>query len=227
MNANGVAWVVARESFLDGPPWLNESATTFGEVTLYYDVGRTANTFEVLSGIHNDYRNSTSLYENHTSYDCLKAYMNPLNWRPRLLIMVSSDEDTAMKGYTYLDWGIRSETPGEEAHFLCDGDPTMSEKCAAIDKLTSQTTGPITFRGHTIDYCLFKPVEVYESQVKTCHLQGSPQILLGRLPPLFDKTLLMSLKLRLISCCNFQYGQVLLHPVDFAGRSWTYSLHVG
>ena len=141
--------------------------------------------------------------------------------------MISSDKDIAMNGYTYLDWGIRSETSGEEAHFLCDGDPTMSQKCAVIDTLTSENIGPVTFRSHTIDYCLFKPVDGYESQVKTCHLQGSRQILLGRLPSLFDKTQLMRFKLRLVSCCNLQYDQVLLHLVDYILRSWTYSLHIG
>ena len=141
--------------------------------------------------------------------------------------MISSDEDTAMDGYTYLDWGIRAETPGDEAHFLCDGDPIMSQKCAAIDTFTSETIGPVTFRGHTIDYALFKPVDVYGSQVKTCQLQGSPQILLGRLPCSLDKMPLMSFKLSVDSGRDFQCGQVLLHSVDHALRSWTYSVHVG
>ncbi|KAG8527921.1 uncharacterized protein KY384_006837 [Bacidia gigantensis] len=142
LTGNGVAFVTAHESFLEGPSWTNETATPF--IPVIHGHGppnTTTNTFEIISAIHNDYRNNTSLYENHTTYECLSAYMNPFSWRPRLLIMISSNESVLNNSATYIDWGIQTSAPDAVAHLLCDGETAMSKKCAALDTLTSDTIG--------------------------------------------------------------------------------------
>ncbi|KAL8659177.1 MAG: hypothetical protein Q9226_000584 [Calogaya cf. arnoldii] len=183
LNTNGIAWVIVSESFLDGPSWTDESATLFNPVVLHYDTPKQyTNTFEVISAIHNDYQNSSSSYENHTTYDCLKAYLNPFDWRPRLLMMISHNETTMVNDSTYLSWGIESAAHDSRAHYLCDDDPTTAKQCNTLPRLTPATIGPVTIKEKNIDYCLYKPIDSSAAQAKKCHLQGSPQILLGTFP---------------------------------------------
>ena len=142
--------------------------------------------FSAVSILHNDYHDNSRLYQNHTTYDCLKAYMTPFTWRPSRLIMVSSNTSSSqhLNSSAVLAWGIIKQVAYSAARPLCLASVDMAERCSSLDALNSQKQSEFTFMDNdlVIDYCLFKANDVNENLVKTCHLQSSPQILIGITP---------------------------------------------
>lgn len=57
----------------------------------------------------------------------------------------------------------------------------MVKKCSSLDALNPQNIGEFVYLDDdlVIDYCLFKDTDAIETLVNTCHLQSSPQILIG------------------------------------------------
>ena len=227
---------MATESFLTGGKW--SANTTTGNTTaepgssVYQGAevipqGHTLmpddGSFASVSIIHNDYHNNPRLYENHITYDCLKAYRTPFTWRPSKLIMVSSNTSSSqqLNSSALLAWGIIKQGPHGAAQPLCLSSLDMAQKCSSLGDLNPQNIGYFTYMDDDllIDYCLFKATEVTETLVHTCHLQSSPQILIGI-------TLLSALTLRKIlqlicdSRCMLQCGQKRLHPMDHSAKQW-------
>ena len=139
--------------------------------------------FAAVSSIHNDYHENFHQYTNATTYDCLRAYDTPFGWRPSKLIMISSNTSSSQRlnSSALLAWGILKQGPHDAAQPLCLSDERMEAKCDELDRLNSENIGEVTVldKDLVIDYCLFKPTDVGETLVKTCHLQCSPQILIG------------------------------------------------
>ena len=96
--------------------------------------------------------------------------------------MVSSDPESEsdLNNSIVLSWTIQEQLPDSEAHFLCR-DLRSAKACSLADKAVSlESIGDYWYRGKKIDYSLYKATDVSQRKVKTCYLQGSPQILLGR-----------------------------------------------
>lgn len=188
--------MVATEQFLTGELW--PANTTDGKVML--EPGSPAyhgakiekyfhrsmpddGSFAAVSSIHNDYHDNTQQYANSTTYDCLREYYAAFGWRPSKLIMISSNTSSSQRlnSSALLAWGILTQGPRDAAQPLCISDERMEVKCDELEKLNSGNIGEVTFldKDLVIDYCLFKPTDVVERLVKTCHLQCSPQILIG------------------------------------------------
>ena len=138
--------------------------------------------FAAVSSIHNDYHDNTHQYANSTTYDCLREYYAAFGWRPSQLIMISSNTSSSQRlnSSALLAWGILKQGHHSAAQPLCLSE-RMEVKCDELEKLNSGNIGEVTFldKDLVIDYCLFKPTDVVERLVKTCHLQCSPQILIG------------------------------------------------
>ena len=168
---------MAREGYLTGSVWDPRNATWWDTV------GYAENGLDILSRVHNDYVDNPALYKNHSTYDCLNQYMDPFQWRPSYLIMMSSDIGVGfppLNSSLFLKAGIKESGPSTEPHFLCDSDEEMIKKCSMLNTLTPEDTGPINFDGITVDYCLYKATDSTEPMVEACHFQCSPQLLLGR-----------------------------------------------
>lgn len=126
-----------------------------------------------IRAIHKDYYNNSMSYENHSPYDCLKAYQSPFGWRPNKLIMVTSDAEPPndiVNSSILLFWRVKDQLASGEAHFLCND-------CASPNP---QDIGPFIYKGFKIDYCLYKATDSSQSTVNKCHLQCSPHLLLGK-----------------------------------------------
>lgn len=191
ISTNEFAWVVATETFLTGGEW--PANTTTGNTTAepgssvyqgatqgYYSMPDDGS-FASVSIIHNDYHENPRLYENHTTYDCLKAYRTPFAWRPSQLIMVSSNTSSSqqLNSSTLLAWGIIKQQ-NYAGQPLCVSSLDMKKKCSSLDALNPQNIGEFTYLDDdlVIDYCLFKATDVIKTLVNTCQLQSSPQILI-------------------------------------------------
>lgn len=136
-----------------------------------------------VSTIYNDYHDNPGLYVNHTTYDCLKAYRTPFAWRPSRLIMVSSNTSSSqeLNSSALLAWGIMRQGPHDATEPLCGSSVEMVKKCGSLGALKPHDIGEFTFMDEDllIDYCLFKVTDVTKTLAHTCHLQSSPQILIG------------------------------------------------
>lgn len=55
----------------------------------------------------------------------------------------------------------------------------MAMKCGSMESFKSENLNTLTYGSHKIDYALYKAEDPVQSKVKTCHLQGSPQVLLS------------------------------------------------
>jgi hypothetical protein len=193
ISTNDIAWVVATEKFLTGEEW--PANTTTGNTTAEpgSSIYRGANlimlghtsmpddgSFASVSIIHNDFHDNPGLYVNHTTYECLKAYKTPFAWRPSKLIMVSSNTSSPqeLNSSALLAWGIIKQGPHDAAQPLCLSSLEMGKKCNSIG---TQDIGEFTFmdKDLVIDYCLFKTTDVTKTLAHTCHLQSSPQLLIG------------------------------------------------
>ena len=169
-----------------------------------------------LSTVHNDYVENHALYKNHSTYDCLNQYMDPFQWRPRSLIMISSDIETGagagfppLNSSLFLNAGVKLSGPSTVPRMLCDGVEEMRIKCSMLKTLTPEDTGPIYFDGNTVDYCLYKATDSAESMVEACHFQCSPQLLFGRFWLGYSNRGLYVANA--ISGCLVQHGQMSLH----------------
>lgn len=115
--------------------------------------------------------------------ECLKAYITPLAWRPSQLIMVSSNTSSSqqLNSSALLAWGIKKQKDHAPAQPLWEWSLDMVKKCSSLDALNPQNIGGFVYLDDdlVIDYCLFKATDVVEKLVNTCHLQSSPQILIG------------------------------------------------
>jgi len=196
ISTNDIAWVVATEEFLTGEEW--PANTTTGKTTaepgssIYRGANRIVQghgsmpndgSFASVSIIHNDFHDNPGLYVNHTTYECLEAYRTPFTWRPSKLIMVSSNTSSSqeLNSSALLAWGIINQGPDSAGQPLCLSSPEMGKKCNSIFSLKPQDIGEFTFMDNdlVIDYCLFKITDVTKTLTHTCHLQSSPQLLIG------------------------------------------------
>lgn len=55
----------------------------------------------------------------------------------------------------------------------------MIARCESLGSSNSKNLGTFKYRGNKIDYTFYKSTDSAKHQVKTCYLQGSPQILMG------------------------------------------------
>lgn len=97
--------------------------------------------------------------------------------------MVSSNTTSSqeLNSSALLAWGIMRQGPHDDVQPLCRSAVEMDKKCASLGALKPQDIGEFTFMDDDlmIDYCLFKVTDVTETMAHTCHLQSSPQILIG------------------------------------------------
>lgn len=151
-----------NDKFLNDTDWGYMNKTIMGAMG--------AEDAAAVTAIHKDYYNNSMSYENHSTYDCLKAYQNPFDWRPNKLIMVTTNAkplNQRINSSILLFWSIKKQSASDEAHFLC-------RDCDL------QSTGPFIFLNFTIDYCLYKAIDTAQSTLNTCHLQCSPHLLIGK-----------------------------------------------
>lgn len=139
--------------------------------------------FASVSIVHNDYKENSTLYRNHTTYDCLKAYITPYTWRPSRLIMVSSNTSSSqqLNSSALLAWGIIEQGAHDAEQPLCLATPGMRKKCNSLGRMKPEDTGDFVYMDEdlVINYCLFKATDGIETRAHTCHLQSSPRILIG------------------------------------------------
>jgi hypothetical protein len=94
--------------------------------------------------------------------------------------MVSSNTSSPqeLNSSALLAWGIIKQGPHDAAQPLCLSSLEMGKKCNSIG---TQDIGEFTFmdKDLVIDYCLFKTTDVTKTLAHTCHLQSSPQLLIG------------------------------------------------
>ena len=177
-------WVIAKEAYLTGEAW-HPSDSTWNDTVGYARSEISGLQFDALWRLHNDYVTNSTLYKNHSTYDCLKAYVNPFDWRPLFLIMISSDTESSpfyispQNSSLFLNSGVARTGPNTVLDFLCETDKKTTDMCGALNTLTPDSTGPFVFKGNNIDYCLYKATDSVKSMIKSCRLQGSPQVLLS------------------------------------------------
>jgi hypothetical protein len=132
---------------------------------------------KMINEIYDDYHKNPAQYQNKSTYECLKQYMNPFDWRPATLIFISSNTESFLhlNDSVLLDWDF---VRGLGAP-LCDESKEMLAKCGSFDSFNSENLGTYTYKGNKIDYALYKAMDLAKPKVKTCYLQGSPQILMS------------------------------------------------
>lgn len=131
--------------------------------------------------LYTDYQKDPAQYRNHTIYEYLKTYMNPYDWRPLMLILISSDTESFLhlNSSILLQWEMIRPDPEHEKYPLCSKSPGFITKCASLGSLNSENIGTYTYKGNKIDYALYKDMDPIQSKMKKCYLHGSPQILMG------------------------------------------------
>lgn len=176
ISTNEISVVVATEKFLTQSDWTAGASISYPNITIY-NVTMGFEEFWAINETHNDYHKNPTQYQNHSTYGCLKTYMNPFDWRPSMLILISSDTESRMvNSSVLLQWKTVRPQATSAAHFLCDQNDEMIAKCESFN---SENSGNFTYRGNKIDYALYKTTDPVQPKVKTCYLQGSPQFLMG------------------------------------------------
>lgn len=183
-----------------------------------------------VSILHNDYHDNFHLYQNHTKYDCLKAYLTPYTWRPSRLIMVSSNTSSSqqLNSSAVLARGIIKQGPHDAPQPLCMANVEMAKACSSLHTLNDQKQSKFVFmdKDLVIDYCLFKATDVSETLLKTCHLESSPQILIG-ITIFSDISCRTELQLICHSRCKLQCGKMHLHLVGYPTKQRTNLKYIG
>lgn len=136
--------------------------------------------------IYNDYHKNPAQYQNHSIYECLTTYNNRFDWRPGYLILISSDtqpftqaSNTQLNDSFLLQWNYIRSDANSASHFLCDGSKEMDVICNTLKSFNSENLGTFNFYGNKIDYALYKATDPVQPKLKTCYLQGSPQVLMS------------------------------------------------
>lgn len=133
-----------------------------------------------INKLYTDYHQNPWQYQNHSVYECLKTYMNPFDWRPVMLIMISSDTESFLhlNSSVLLQWEQVLADSEHYGHPLC-GDSSFIGKCASLGSFNSENLGIYDYRGNKIDYVLYNKMDPVQEKMKICYLHGSPQILIG------------------------------------------------
>lgn len=133
-----------------------------------------------INQIYNEYHNNPAQYQNHSAYECLKMYSNPFDWRPGQLILISSDTERIMQldDPVVLTFVNEYTGPTAPAHILC-GSEEMGAECGSLNSFNSENLATLVYRDIKIDYALYKAKDSDQLKIRTCHLKGSPQVLMG------------------------------------------------
>lgn len=134
----------------------------------------------VADAIYNDYHQASAQYKNQTTYEMLQTYHDRFDWRPNMLIMISSDihSHQFQDDPVLLQLEVLPETATASAHWLCDQSSEIGMKCAHLNSFDFETFGQYTYRSNKIDHALYKATDPVQAKVKNCYLQCSPQILM-------------------------------------------------
>lgn len=201
LSINDISVAVATEEFLTVSDWTASKLGNFSEVLkssnfnnkpisqkrssiqdMHDDYNRDSAWHQnQINELYNDYHKNPTQYQNHTIYECLKTYMDPFNWRPTMLILISSDTVSFphLNNSVLLQWEVIQPGPDSQGHPLCDRSPNFWMKCGSFESFNSENIGTYIYRGNKIDYALYKDMDPVQPKMKTCYLQGSPQILMG------------------------------------------------
>lgn len=131
--------------------------------------------------LYTDYHKDPAQYRNHSVYECLKAYVNPFEWRPLRLILISSDTDSFLhlNNSVLLQWELIQPDSENYGYPLCGGSPGFLAKCASLASFNSENIGTYIFQGNKINYALYKDRDIGQAKMRRCYLHGSPQILMS------------------------------------------------
>lgn len=131
--------------------------------------------------LYTDYHKDPAQYRNHSIYECLKAYVNPFEWRPLRLILISSDTDSFLhlNNSVLLQWEMIRPDSEHYGYPLCGRSPGFLAKCASLASFNSQTIGDYIYQGNKINYALYKDTDPVRPKMETCYIHGSPHILMG------------------------------------------------
>lgn len=199
LSINDISIAVVTEEFLTSSSWTASKLGDWSEIVKNPDFDEPTNQKRSaidkkydyhkdpawhqsrINELYADYHKDPAQYQNHSVYECLKAYMNMFDWRPLTLILVSSDTESFLhlNSSALLQWEMIRSDSAHYGYPLCGRDPDFQAKCESKAFLNSKNISTYTYQGNKVDYALYKDMDSVRTKMKTCYFHGSPQILMG------------------------------------------------
>lgn len=141
LTINQFGYAVVTEDFLTGSAWNTNTTNGRGPVvsgSLADNAAVELDSFSLVSYLQQDYQENLTKYQNLTKLECLKAYSEPLEPEPNLLLVSSGKKSSARYDSSLLSWGFHSPAPNNITHYpLC----TLSfskKQCQSLGSLTAE-----------------------------------------------------------------------------------------